>query len=173
MDGAAGVSEPPGYRYLFQVYWCNGHTVLGRYGSVVFSIARGKRDPDGIEASWQLMTAMRNTYPEGFCVLNITERSAEPADSATRRRVLEMTQEFAEVIRAHALVLEGDGVWYSALRTMMSAMTAAIQGPTRTRISQSTQEAIVWLHRACDGDARFDEPGLALALAEARSQLYA
>lgn len=168
------VSIPP--RAKLEVVYRDKLVSVARFGNVIIAATGSPHDtsrpgnashPD-LEASRALHLRLRDEYPEGFAKLIITPGGSRMLGNEEREHVNRLTREFAHSTLAIALVLEGQGVWFSSMRVVVKAMMLALPSQFPQQTFARVSEAAAWLFRQCGSAAAFDAPGLVAAAEAAR-----
>ena len=136
-----------------------GHCI-GCYEGVLICIWRDAPTVGALETVRAAFTVMTDELPSGAGVLGVAEEGM-PMIGAIERRI---TGELVSVLGRRALfvatVVEGDGLWASTARSVMTAIGIVAHRPCPLKIFRHAREAAEW-------QARFPTGAAPVALSEA------
>lgn len=114
-------------------------------GCVCVVIWRGAVTPPTFEKQRASLALVVKNNPAGAAFICVIEPTAKPPSDTLRRASVEMISSHKSVLRANAVVVEGQGFSAALTRGVISGMRLVFREDTPSKVFASVAEAATWV----------------------------
>jgi hypothetical protein len=154
----------------FEIYSTDRGHCIGRYEGVLICVWRDAPTLAALETARRAFAAMIEERPAGAGVLGVAEEGMPPLGSVERQQASAIFSDLGRRAYYLATVIEGDGFWASAARSVMTAISIVAHRPCPLRIFRHVADAAEWQTRFPGGAS---VPLLCEAIERCRAQMRA
>ncbi|RLB54578.1 MAG: hypothetical protein DRJ42_08735 [Deltaproteobacteria bacterium] len=143
-------------------------------GDLVLLLYRDTPSVDDVKRREPLLARVARQPPEGAAFLSVIERSISRSlpDGPARKETARQVEAYKGVLRAGAMVLLGDRIEVSLVRTMLRSLLFLKRGPVDLRFFASIDEAALWCVEAL-GHRAVERPRRVASIVDAIEQMRA
>jgi hypothetical protein len=133
---------------------------FGQSGKILLMLACDPPDPEQALNVGQQLRRMAENHAEGFGVIMIVREASTPAPEV-RDVILRAFRDHWDNIRAAMFVVEAQGFRSALQRSIVVAVTMAMQVRSRVRVCKNPKEQVAWFAETLGGtDTHFSGAGL-------------
>jgi hypothetical protein len=118
---------------------------IGACRGVLVVVWTGHTTHDGVVASRRSILALGREHPEGVGLITIVEHNAPMPPGEVRDEVAKFLKESSDIIKASAVVFEGEGFRAAAVRSVVTGVSMLAKQAFPHRVFAHVDEAASWM----------------------------
>ncbi|MDX2052562.1 MAG: hypothetical protein SFV15_09240 [Polyangiaceae bacterium] len=123
---------------------CPEHCAATMGGLLILIIKEDPR-PSIFEQQRRWIRKLKEVSPDGSAFLAVLQSDTPPPTEEARLIIKRVFREFGQVMKAGAMVIEGDGFVAATFRSVLSMLVLALRPAYPLKVYRSVAEASVWV----------------------------
>lgn len=123
---------------------CHEHCAASLGGLLILIIKEDPR-PSIFEQQRRWLRKLKEDSPDGSAFLAVLQADTPLPTEQARAIVKRVFREFSQVMKAGAMVIEGDGFVAAAFRSVLSMLVLTLRPPYPLKVFRSPSDACLWV----------------------------
>jgi hypothetical protein len=154
------------------VYVGDDHCAAILRGILIF-IVRDDPRPSILEHQHRWMAQLKQNSPDGSAFIAVLRADTPPPAEPARRLIKRVFAEFAQVVSAGAIVIEGEGFVAATFRSVLSMIVLALRPNYPFKIFANLHDGSEWVLKYVGPSGRVSMADLASALEQLKTDYRA
>jgi hypothetical protein len=138
-------------------------------GGLVLIIVRNDPRPSILEHQQRWMAQLEKNSPDGSAFVTVLRADTPPPTEPVRKLIKRVFAEFARVVSAGAMVIEGEGFVAATFRSVLSMIVLALRPAYPFKIFANLTDGSEWVMKYVGAAARISVPDLVSAIEQLKT----